>query len=485
MSVKHTTDYAPLIDAVASARVSHIAREVFHLLRKKVSPFFIIGQVGVPAAWGDTEGHPLCALAAGGHIADWMRSIPSSGEADDDERRLIATALPLTLALALAAQAVHAGQRAQVELPAPLFPANISHPQGMGGALREAVCAGQINRTQQLLLGYYATGTDYRSYLTNVYQAITEHYTGDGHTLIFAHRSSQVLDMAGWANKLPPFIFWLTPHLATSQPDAPFLSEVQAFLRDPAHDLKPLRTRLAPANNAAAGVSLRQTILQGALEETCNAVLAALLNGAKPPAVGSVIALAAARRFLNTAESDPAAVLRAAHGLLVASAARTAVTQIQDVEALPILFIAAAAVNALRDVEQVETAKTSVPSARTGSSLVGGILAPVLLRTLERQIESGDDQDAQASTRRYLQLGHPARGLVATIASVACQGDASADQGHVLLLAQAAAEEYLALPPQLQNEGEALLAVGVRVATHRSRERHILEAVQEASKQVD
>ncbi len=486
MSVKHTTDYAPLIDAVASARVSHIAREVIHLLRKHVSPFLIIGQVGVPAAWGDTEGHPLCALAAGGHIADWIRSIPSSGESDDDERRLIATALPLTLALSLATPAVQAGHRTQAALPEPLFPANINHPQGMGGALREAVCAGQISRTQQLLLGYYATGTDYRSYLTNVYQAITEHYTGDGHTLIFAHRSSQVLDMAGWANKLPPFIFWLAPHLATSQPDAPFLAEVQAFLRDPAHDLKPLRTRLAPANNPAAGAALRQAILQGTLEETCNAVLAALMNGAKAPAVGSVIALAAARRFLDTAETDAAAVLRAAHGLLVANAARTAVTQIQDIEILPILFIAAAAVNALRDVEQGETAKTNVPSARMGTGgLVGGILAPVLLRTLERQLESGDAQDAQASTRRYLQLGHPPRGLVATLASVACQGDAAADQGHTLLLAQAAAEEYLALPAHLHNEGETLLAVGVRVATHRSRERHTLDAVQEASEYAD
>jgi hypothetical protein len=482
VSIKHTTDFAPLVDAVASARLERIAQEVVHLLRRKVSPFFIIGAAGIPAAWGDTEGHPLSALAAGGHIADWMRSIPAGAEPDDEERRLLAPALPLVTALSLAAPAVQAGEHAQAKLPEPLFPANITHPQGMYGALREAVRAGQITRTQQLLLGYYATGTDYRSYLTNVYRAITEHYTGDGHTLIFAHCSSQVLDMAGWANKLPPFIYWLTPHLATTRPDAPFLSEVHAFLSDPAHDLKPLRTRLAPANNAAAGPELRQAILQGTLEETCNAVLAALANGARPHAVGSVIVLAAAQRLRNTPESDPAAVLRAAHGLLVASAARTAVTQIQDIEVVPIIFIAAAAVNALRDVAQIEAAKTSTPSVRPGTSgLTGGILAPVLLQSLERQLESGDDQAAQASTRRYLQLGHPARGLVATIASVACQGDATSDQGHTLLLAQAVAEEYLALPPHLQSEGEMLLSVGVRVATRRPRETSILETVQRAS----
>lgn len=481
MSVKHTTEFAPLIDAVASARVEHIAREVVHLLRNNVPPFFIIGHAGVPAAWGDTEGHPLCALAAGGHIADWMRYVPSGGETDDDERRLLGRALPLTLALSLAASAVKVGEQTQPELPEPLFPANITHPEGMYGALREAVRAGQVDQTRRLLRGYYATGTDYRSYLTNVYRAISDHYTDDGHILIFAHRSSQVLDMAGWADKLPPFIYWLTPHLANTRPDAPFLAEIHAFLSDPAHDLKPLRTRLAPANNAAAGAELRQAILQGSLAETCAAVLAALRNGAKGPAVGSVIVLAAARRFLQAPESDPAAVLRAAHGLLVASAARTVVEQIQDIEILPILFIAAAAVNALRDVEQVEAAKTGAPARAGGSGLIGGMLAPVLLRSLEQQLENGDDQAAQASARRYLQLGHPARGLVATIASVACQGDASSDQGHTLLLAQAAAEEYLALPPHLQSEGEALLEVGVRAATRRPSETRILEAVRQAS----
>ncbi len=481
MSVKHTTDYAPLIDAVASGNADHIAQEVVHLLRRKVSPFLIIGSAGVSAAWGDTEGHPLCVLAAGGHIADWMRYIPTSGEPDEEERRLLGPALPLTTALAYAAPAIKAGAKSQPELPAPLFPANVTHPKGMDGALREAVRTGQATQVLRLLLGYYATGTDYRSYLMNVYRAITEHYTDDGHVLIFTHRSSQVLDMAGWADKLPAFIWWLTPHLANTRPDAPFLADVQAFLSEPAHDLKPLRTRLAPANDAAAGAELRQAILQGSLEETCAAVLAALQHGARGPAVGSVIALAAARRFLNTSESDASATLRAAHGLLVASAARTAVSQIQNVEVLPILFIAAAAINALRDVEPTELPQPTAQSRTSVGSLVGGILAPVLIRSLEQQLESGDEQAAQTSAHRYVQLGHPARGLAATISSVACQGDASSDEGHTLLLAQAAAEEYLALPAHLQSEGESLLSVGVRAAARRPKESSILEAVRRAS----
>jgi hypothetical protein len=481
VSVKHTTDYAPLIDAVASVNAAHIAREVVHLLRRKVSPFLIIGNAGVPAAWGDTEGHPLCTLAAGGHIADWMRYIPSSGESDDEERHLLGPALPLTAALAFAAPAVKAGIHTQPVLPEPLFPANITHPQGMDGALRETVRAGQADTTRRLLLGYYATGTDYRSYLMNVYRAITEHYPEDGHVLIFTHRSSQVLDMAGWADKLPPFISWLTPHLANTRPNAPFLAEVQSFLSDPAHDLKPLRTRLAPANNIAAGPELRQAILHGSLEETCAAVLAALKNGATGPAIGSVIALAAARLLLNAPEGDAETISRVAHGLLIASAARTAVSQIQNMEVLPILFIAAAAVNALRDVEQGEAPRASGQVRLSAGGLVGGILAPVLLRSLEQQLESGDEQAAQTSAHRYIQLGHPARGLAATIAAVACQGDASSDQGHTLLLAQAAAEEYLALPPHLQGEGETLLSVGVRAAAHRPPQTHILEAVRRAS----
>ncbi len=481
MAVKHTTDYAPLVDAVASENINHMAREVVHLLRRKVSPLFIIGKVGVPAAWGDTDGHPLCALAAGGKIADWTRYIPASGEDDDEELRLLRPALPLTMALAYAAPAVRQGAHHQPELPVPIFPATVNHPGGMDGALREAVQNGDTERTLRILLGYYATGTDYRSYLMNVYRALTEHYAADGHALIFTHRSSQVLDMAGWADKLPPFIYWLTPHLASKQPDAPFLADVQTFLRDPAHDLKPLRTRLAPAKDAAAGAELRQAILQGSLEDTFAAVLAALHNGARGPAVGSVIALAAARRFLNTAEDDADASLRAAHGLLIASAARTVVAQVQNVEVLPMLFIAAAAVNALRDVEQAEAPQASAHPRASAGALVGGILAPVLLRSLEQQLEAGDEQAAQTSAHRYLQLGHPAHGLVATIASVACQGDASSDQGHTLLLTQAAAEEFLALPPHLQSEGETLLAVSLRAALHRPQNPEMQEAVRQAS----
>ena len=484
MSVKYTTDFEPLIKAVASAQLDHIAQETVHLLRQNVPPFLIIGHAGLPTAWGDTDGHPLSALAAGGHIADWTRSIPASAEEDHADSRQLVAALPLTAALAVAAPAIKAGERAKHDLPKPLFPANVTHKEGMGGALREAVRTGDVVRTERLLLGYYGTGTDYRSFLTNVYQSIIEHYTGDGHILIFVHRASQVLDMAGWGHKLEPFIHWLAPLLAQKQPEPPFMAEVKAFLSDPAHDLKPLRTRLAPANNLAAGAELRQAVLQGSAGDALAAVFAALTNGAQPHAVGSVIALAAAQRFLSTPENDAEATAHAAHTVLVASAARTAVSQIQDTQVLPILFIAAAAVNTLREAAQVEAPKAGAGSGRitTGGSLAGGILAPVMLRALEHLLESSDEPGAQASIRRYLQLGHPPRGLAATLAVVASQGDATSDTGHTLLLAQAAAEEYLALPAHLQgSEGEALLFAGVRAAIHRPQGAAVLEAVKRAT----
>ncbi|HEX6779761.1 MAG TPA: hypothetical protein VF099_16255, partial [Ktedonobacterales bacterium] len=62
------------------------------------------------------------------------------------------------------------------------------------------------------------------------------------------------------------------------------------------------------------------------------------------------------------------------------------------------------------------------------------------------------------------------------------QGDATSDTGHTLLLAQAAAEEYLALPAHLQgSEGEALLFAGVRAAIRRPQGTTILEAVRQAT----
>jgi hypothetical protein len=484
VSVRHTTNYEPLLDAIASTKVQHIAQEVVHLLKSKVPPFFIIGQAGIPAAWGDSEGHPLCTLAAGGHLADWARSIPASAETATEDHHLYAAALPLTQALVLAAPAVKAGHRSHAALPAPLFPANITHPDGMRGALQQAVSEGQVQRTIQLLLGYYATGTDYRAYLANVYQALIEHYTGDGHTLIDIHRSSQVLDMAGWADKLPPFIHWLAPHLTATDNQPDFVAAIQSFLSAPAHSLAFLRTRLSPAKNTAADTRLLQAILQGSLEETCTALFTALQEGAHPPAVGSIIALAAARRYLDAPEEDARA--QALHNVLLASAARTAVSQLQEVEVVPLLFLVAATINTRRTDEQGKAPKAAsgtLGTARSASgTLAGGLIAPVLLRALERQLEEGEEAAAELSARRYLQLGHPPRGLVATIASVASQGDATSDQGHTLLLALAAGEEYLALPPHLHtSEGEMLLSVAIRAALGRSQGHSIAEAVRQAA----
>ncbi|HEY7124792.1 MAG TPA: hypothetical protein VH540_12625 [Ktedonobacterales bacterium] len=481
MSVQHTTNYEPLLDAIVSTRATSIAKEVVHLLKNQAPPFFIIGQAGIPAAWGDSEGSPLCALAAGGHLADWARSIPASAESATDENRLIAAALPLTQALVLAAPAVKAGHKSHATLSDPIFPANITHGGSMLGALKEAVSKGQTERTIKLLLGYYATGTDYRSYLANVYQAFIEHDTGDGRTLIYIHRSSQVLDMAGWADKLPPFIHWLTPHLATTDAQPAFVAEVQAFLSAQEHSLDFLRTRLSPAKNTAADAKLLQTILQGSLEDTCNAIFAALKEGAHGPAVGSVIALAAARRYLDAPESDSRELAR--HGVLLAGAARTAVAQLQEVEVLPLLFLVAAAINTNRPGEQSEAQKRASSAARAASgTLAGGLIASSLLRSLERQLEDGEEAAAEISARRYLQQGHPARGLVATIASVASQGDATSDQGQTLLLTLAAGEEYLALPPHLHtSEGEALLSVAIRAAIQRPQERTVAEAVRTAA----
>ena len=129
MSVKYTTDFEPLIEAVASTQLDRIAQETVHLLRQNVPPFFIIGHAGLPAAWGDTDGHLVSALAAGGHIADWTRSIPASAEEDHADARQLVAVLPLTAALAVAAPAIQAGERAKHDLPEPLFPANITHPR--------------------------------------------------------------------------------------------------------------------------------------------------------------------------------------------------------------------------------------------------------------------------------------------------------------------------------------------------------------------
>ncbi|HEY6539597.1 MAG TPA: hypothetical protein VIZ18_01625, partial [Ktedonobacteraceae bacterium] len=163
--------------------------------------------------------------------------------------------------------------------------------------------------------------------------------------------------------------------------------------------------------------------------------------------------------------ADRDTFITVAHGLLFTAAARLAVTQVQEVEALPLLFTGACYLHALHAELPAQAAPTQTSPARS-SILGGGLIAPSLLETLSEQLNAQDLNGALATARRYLLLGHDTRAMFAVIALAASQADAMSDAGHTLQITHAAGEEYMAWPASLRDTSiEGLLHVALRAVT--------------------
>src|SRR5262249_44558123 len=129
-------------------------------------------------------------------------------------------------------------------LPPALPPADVKHEQGPLGALRAALGGRDLEMAQRILMGYYATGTDYRALLSLLYAALAYSYSEGGHSLIHVMSGSGVLDMADWGDRVPAFIYWVTPLILTDAPDTPVAEVARSYAQRPEHDLGWLRTRL-------------------------------------------------------------------------------------------------------------------------------------------------------------------------------------------------------------------------------------------------
>jgi hypothetical protein len=207
-----------------------------------------------------------------------------------------------------------------------------------------------------------------------------------------------------------------------------------------------------------------------ATAQVCQGVYDALIKkGASALGVGSVIALAAADTMQMVGDNDRDAFIRAAHGLLFAAAVRLVFKQVQDLPALPLLFTAAAFINALqRDLSE----QGAAPQATTAHPTIfgGGLIPSALLDTLQAQLKVQDFTGALTTVRRYLQLGHDRRALCAVIGLAAAQADAAADQGHTLQVVHAAGEEFMAWPSALAETSiDGFLRVALRAVTFAQR----------------
>ena len=435
-------DISPLLEALSASDVAGVVEDTLDLLGpQQVPPAKIAARVAIPAAWAGGDGHALLVLGAAGRLAEWMRSIPSGPEPEADEYRQLAPALPLTQGLMAVANRVATGMREpHPELPSPLTPFEVETQLTTSSlaAMRDAFAKGDTQAFGRLLMGFYRVGADYRTLLTHLYATLAFRYPTGGHPLAFAVGSARVLDMADWGDRVPPFIHWLLEQVITPQPDEPFVETVRRFAADPEHDLAWVQKRLAPAREEGAGQQFRRNVAEGDATAACEAVLKALRDGASPRGVASALATTAAEQLLLVPEGDADALLRAGHVLLYAHSVHVALTHTQDPVVYPLLYTAAGAVNAMPRPE----AEAPAVAAPSSMPMVGGMMGPALLRSLEQQIGMGDTRVALATARRYVQLGNPPRGLAGMIGSAASRRTSE----HMLPLVAAAAEEYLTQP---------------------------------------
>jgi hypothetical protein len=462
-----TADISALLDAISAGDVDRVIRETVQLLGpEKVPPAKIGARVGIPAAWAGGDGHPLATLSVTGRVADWMRSLPIGPEPGAETRRALGPALPLVQGFLAVAAAVRRGlPEPHPDLPEPIVPADVQNPDGALAALKDAVATRDLDRARAVLMGLYATGTDYRALLTAIYAALDLRYPEGGHPLTFAVAGSRLLDMASWGDRMPAYVYWVTPLLLDSAPDTPAAAAAQAYAAAPEHDLGWLRTRLSIPKEEAAGTQFQRALMAGDAAGACEAVLQALRAGATPMGVATGMAIVAAEQVNAVAADDRDALLRAAHVLLYVPSVHAATTHTQNPLIWPLLYTAACAVSSVRAngaPPVIERGAVTVPS-----SPLGGLIPASMLRTIEQQVVEGDATSALASARRYLQMGHPPRALAGVIGAAASTRDVQASQPqtlHLLPVVAAAAEEFLTLPRKLEASGQLpLLAAAIRL----------------------
>ncbi len=469
-SVGMNIDISTLVDATAAGDRNQIIAAARELTQHGADVSELIGRIGMVAAHGDSEGHTILTLDAASMMCRWLLALRYTlAEETINHTR----ALPLLVqALVAAAPAVRAGREAQAHAsyPKPLYPSGLPEGQTVNSMMHEAVFSNDTAMVERLLFGLYGTGADYRTMQIRAYDSISTTFQNAGHPQIFAVRGMQLLDAVEWGDRAPNIIHWLAPHLPVHTAEPAWVNTVRSFLSDSNHNLASYRTRLAAPKEESA-LPLRHLILSNAdTPQICQGVYDALIkDGASSRGIGSVIALTATDLMQRVGDGDREAFIRTTHGLLFSSAVHLVFVQTQEVEALPLLFMAASYVNTLH--KELEEQKTATPPTGARSPILGGgLIAPSLLEALSEQLAAQDLAGAFSTVHRYIQLGHDARSLFAIIGLVAARADAAADQGHTMQIVQAAGDEYMGWPSTLTGINiEGFLHVALRAATFAKR----------------
>jgi nitrite reductase/ring-hydroxylating ferredoxin subunit len=301
--------FSSLLEAMGDMNVPRVARDTMRL-RKIGTPLTELVREGVKYGASRAEygwNHSLATLA------DCL----TMAAAFEGPLR----ALPVVQGLSVVSQTE--ARRPQRPQPDPVDPISAygSVDEGLA-AFTELIDAERGDDAEGLLRGLLAAGAEPAVIKHAFLTAITDHFLGYGHPMIYCQKAFELLDQIGWAEAetvlapLVPAITWSTrydrlPYMRR------FLHAWQAADQSPMHPSADLP-------------GLRRTLLDGLPEDAVSGVLGALAAGTGVPAViDEISAVAAARlgRFdidLDTDDSSDAGWLDVTHTLTYTNALRWA-----------------------------------------------------------------------------------------------------------------------------------------------------------------
>jgi hypothetical protein len=312
--------FGSLLDAMGDVNVGRMARDTMRL-RKLGTPLAEVVRFGVRYGASRAEygwNHSLATLA------DCL----TMAAAFEGPLR----ALPVIQGLSVVSQTeVRRPPRPQPE------PVDVVSAYGSATAALDAfpglVDAERADDAEGVLRGALRAGAVPREIRHAFLTAITNHFLGYGHPMIYCQKAFDLLDRIGWAEAetvlapLVPAITW-----STRYDRLPYMRRFLATWRDAGPDL----SWYAPGEPASGDraqadlTALRRTLLDGAAEDAVTSVLGALKAGVAVPAIIDVISAVAAARLgrfdldLDTDDASDAGWLDVTHTLTYTNALRWA-----------------------------------------------------------------------------------------------------------------------------------------------------------------
>jgi nitrite reductase/ring-hydroxylating ferredoxin subunit len=454
--------FASLIEALGDVDVYRVARDTMRL-RRIGTPLAELVREGVNYGAPRAEygwNHSLATLADCLNIAAMFEGPVK--------------ALPVVQGLSVVSQT-------EVRRPARPRPEPVE-PVAALGSVEEALAAyprlvdeERVDEAEGLLRGLLAAGIDPARIRHALLAAVTDHFLGYGHPMIYTQKAFELLDQIGWSEAdtvLGPLV--PATALSTRYDRLPYMREFVSAWKAADLDLGALlagqrRDRADHEGNGFDRVGLRRDLLDGSPADTLDGLRHGLEAGTPVPVLLDEVAAAAAERLgrfdidLDTDDTNEWGWLDVTHTLTYTDALRWAWSVDPSPEVLRGLFHAAWFVQWTGRLDAREP--VPVRPARTGDA--GEVLAAIRRR---------DPEGAVATVTGY---DGPAGPLERALAQAAAEDNSSAPimVAHTVKTTRAAIEESRVLGGAT---GRVPLASTARFLAAPKRERFTYQATLEA-----